>query len=343
MPRKAKLSDLLLLLKKRGLSIEQLYGQVEDVFGTPLLILASGSAPQGLANANSDIDLDVVVETGGLTQLPLLSFENGCRIEVQYHSSATVSDRIAGLMDPWPPNLRSGRVGWLQRAKGIHLLVRLASAVKLRGVPEWEGWYEQFDQPWVQSVLAKWWGVESLRYLAVARWLNHQKPILSGFRYSDAVLQALRARAAMMGETYLPVKWLVEQLQRLGDAEGIEMARHALRIPTDRDSVALFGDQCEGMVNQALADVGLPASPKIEVWYAPDVRIRAVAGGILASRWDISGVFIKSTAEGRAAMLSDPALAPIYEGDCHDDVPSFICELVEQDLVWIGVAFGSGN
>ena len=90
-------------ISPHGLTPEQVLDQVDDVFGEPLLVVATGSVLAGYGRPTSDIDLYVVVPEEVASTLPIMSYPRGARVDV-----ALFGARPA-CCPRWPPSAASPR------------------------------------------------------------------------------------------------------------------------------------------------------------------------------------------------------------------------------------------
>lgn len=316
-----------------GTTPQSIVAEVEGSLGEPLLVVATGSVLQGFGNSRSDVDLDVVVPHANLSMLPIVSFEHGVLVDTTYFGDTEVRRWIGAIRDePWPPRELS-RQAWRRRATEVLNCTRFASGLELVAREGWTGWVEELRQPWLAERVAHWWRCEAIRWLVGGRWLARAKPLLAAQRHCEAVLAALESRAAAAGQLYFGEKWLPEKLRLIGDEQGQEALRTALRTPaTDREA-GPYTTRCQALVRELLGssdgDPGLVA----QLWYAPGVTVHELPSSTLVSRWAMRGLEL-----GSAPPSTAERSAPIWEGGLDDEPDSSTLLLFVDDMTWLSVA-----
>ena len=110
-----------------SMSVEDLISEVEQAFGTPLLVLATGSVLQGFGNSNSDLDLNVVVDRQSTSQVPIMSFARQLRIDTAFYHSSDVREWVKTAKEctcPLPPPIT--REVWSRQLRALGIAMRFA-------------------------------------------------------------------------------------------------------------------------------------------------------------------------------------------------------------------------
>src|SRR5215467_7246592 len=109
------------------MSEASLRAQVEEAYGPPLLVVATGSVLEGFGNERSDVDLSVVVDRESLTQLPIMSYLGHGRVDAAYYRADDLRGWVPMLRDgTWPPPGRLTRGLWLRRFRVLKAACRFA-------------------------------------------------------------------------------------------------------------------------------------------------------------------------------------------------------------------------
>ena len=331
----ARASRLATFLDRRGMSEASLRAQVEEAYGTPLLVVATGSVLEGFGNERSDVDLSVVVDRESLTQLPIMSYPAHARVDATYYRAADLRGWIDLLRDgAWPPPGRLTRDLWLRRFRVLKAACRFADGLVLTASGDWSGWVAELRRPWLAGAAAAWWRTDALRYWLTARWLAAPNPLLAAQRACDAVLAALEGEAAARGQLYLSFnpRWLPEKLRALGDTAGLELVRRFLRTPVQPGECAPYLAACDELLRERLGP--LEAQPvRAQVWYAAGVRAHELDARVLVTRWGLRGVELR----GERPPAPD-GTEPLWEGPPGAPPPAAALELFAEDMTWLALA-----
>jgi hypothetical protein len=321
-----RLSDFLAL---HGEEPEALLSDIDPSFGSPLLVVATGSVLHGFGNERSDLDVNVVVDHGKLSTLSFPSFERGFLLDTLYFTASDVETWAARSREQgWPPEGRLERSEWRGRLKELVSSVRFAHGLPLRADDRWGEWLEDLRQPWLRERIVQWWRTEAQRRRLAALWLADDKPRLASQQWCDAALAALEARAAMAGQLFFGTKWLPEKLRKLGDGESLAVLRAALRVPLEPGAAAAHAECCDAVVDEC---AGGTSSLAAQLWYAPGVNRRALRGSALVSRYDLRAV------ETKEALPDTGRSDPLWEGGIDERPPEAIRQLFVHDMTWMSL------
>ena len=321
-------------LRSKGIEAGQLTRHVERVYGPVLLVAATGSILAGLGNERSDLDLVVIVDCQGLSDLPMVSFNGSVLVDVEYHAKNDIRKLVDRLeQGPWPDVRTARPKDWLDYARAIRLIGRLAIGLPLESTGSFvEQLFERLEQDWLAQRFAASLRVEAERVRTGARWLLPTNPRLACERLCDAVLIALEARNASAGRLYPERKWTLEKLGLAGDHEGLQMGREALRTPLD---VSGAGDYASRM-NDCLAELlheEERSDLEAQLWFGAGVKLRRLGSRQLVSRWDRLAYLMPERVE-----LAEGKSAPVWRGGLGEDLPRHLLPLFLEDMTCLTVA-----
>ncbi|CAA9275444.1 MAG: hypothetical protein AVDCRST_MAG41-3203 [uncultured Corynebacteriales bacterium] len=315
-------------LALHGLSPEQVLEQVDDVFGDPLLVVATGSVLAGHGNEHSDLDLYVVVPDEVASMLPLMSYPKGARIDVLLHGAGSVTERHAQLAAGWPgPEVSPA--SFHRRRKSVDSLSRFGTGLVLASDGgTWAGWQRSVRAD-VDGWVAGWWAAEAVRKRLAARvLLAAGRSRLAALKAGEALIAALDRRAALAGESYFRWKWLGEKLRRLGDAQGLEWFRLALCPPVDPAAAHAYAARLDGLVGELLADLDTTGW-QAHLEPAPGTTRHPFGGETLVTRWAMRTVAV----DADSPAGTEPHWAYGLGEPWHPDVAGLFAE----DLLWLGL------
>jgi hypothetical protein len=320
-------------LAPSGATTESLVSEVENALGPALLVVATGSILHGFGNERSDCDLTVVVEHDSLSMLAIAAFPHGFLLDATYFGAPEVESWIGAMRDEtWPPR-RLQRSSWRRRQRALTHSVRLGHGLTLRARAGWEDRVAELREPWLGERIAEWWRVEAVRWRLASRWLDEAKPVLGAQRRCDAVLAALQHRAARAGQLYMGAKWLAEKLRNVGDSDGIELLRAALRTPATDTEVGAYAAWADSVLDELLPATGADGRLVAQLWHAPGTRVRTLDGRTLVSRWDLRGVELKGTPLPRVQPDE-----PVWEGPLDEAPDADVLALFAEDMFWLSIA-----
>ena len=316
-------------LVPHGATPEHLLADVDESFGAPLLVVATGSILHGFGNSRSDVDLNVVVDHDRLSALSFPSFERGVLLDTLYFDAAHVERWADARRDPsWPPASLT-RDEWRQRMAELTSAVRFAHGLTLRARDGWHAWREELRRPWFADRVVDWWRVEAIRRAFAGRWLAAEKPLLSAQRWSEAVLASLEARAAAAGELFFGTKWLPEKLRKLDDENGEAALRTALGPPVDGRYASAYAASCERVLREQLDE---PNGLGVQLWLAPGVTARTVRGSTVVSRHDLRAIEVDT-----ASLPGAETAEPIWAGMLDETPPAGVLALFTADMTWTSI------
>ncbi|MFE8945377.1 hypothetical protein [Streptomyces sp. NPDC007856] len=314
-------------LSTNELTKSQVLEQVDDSFGDPLLIIAAGSVIAGFGNANSDLDLYVIVPDEVASTLPLMAYPKGSRVDVVLHGVDQVARRHEELTTThWPPpEVGPGDLG--TRRQVLDSMSRFGLGLPLTGTHEWSAWQQRLAGElagWIRS----WYAAEAVRKRIAAREFAGRKPLVAALRIGEALAAALERRAVERGEAYFKPKWLGEKLSRLGDREGLAAFELAMCPPCSPDEVPAYLARVGELLDHYLLDVDSSAW-RVKLSCARGTDRYAFGGDQLVSRWGLRTVSVP------AGGPVDTGTAWTYavDEDWHPDVAALFAE----DLLWLGV------
>lgn len=308
------------------LSAERVAAQVDDVFGEPLLIVATGSIIAGYGNALSDLDIYAVVERPVASQVPLMSYEQGKRIDVVLFGADEVRQHDAAIGTGWPPRQTSAAEVTLQYRR-LDALSRFALGARLSGDETWSTWHAGLTDRVTTEILS-WHAAEAIRCATAARWLLSTKPQVAALRAADALLSALEVRVAGRGEIYLMAKWLGEKLRILGDDDGWRMFVRAMGAPYDPDQCARYVDEIVPLATELIRD-STPDALAGRFRWAEGVTHRSFGTQTLVSRWDLRTLQLDGDVPDLGGAGSPVALDQPLDG--------VLGRLFAANLLWFGI------
>lgn len=319
-------------IEPHGVTAEQVLAQVDDVFGEPLLVVATGSVLAGYGRPTSDIDLYVVVPEEVASTLPLMSFQGSARIDVALFGAGTLTERHRQMALPWPPPEPSP-TGYARRRRSLDSLSRFGLGLPLAtDGGRWQQWQRDVDTE-TGAWLSSWHAVEAVRRQAAARLLLPAKPRLAAHKASEALISALDRRAVLAGERYFRWKFVGEKLRRVGDEQGQAWAWHALCLPPAVADCADYARRTDEIVTELLAGVdttGWRLRPRL----AAGAARHDFGAEALVSRWGLRAVTMEATSPAATGDSWDYALGEEW----HPDVAGLFVE----DMLWLGVAGAGG-
>ena len=314
-----------------GLTPEQIRDQVDDVFGEPLLVVATGSVLAGFGRSTSDIDLYVVVPDE-VASTPIVSYPGGARVDTALFGAGTLTERHRQMAAGWPLPAPSP-VEHTRRRRSLDCLSRFGLGLPLATDDgEWQSWQRGIEDD-ITGWQSAWYAAEAVRKQAAARVLLPVKPRLAAQKAAEAMVAALDRRSALAGERYFKSKFVGEKLRRLGDEQGMAWARQALFLPVSRADSAGYVRRADDVLGALLADVDTRG------WR---LRLMPAAGTVrhdfgretLVSRWSMRTVAVEADSPAVTEQSWDYGLAEPW----HPDVAGLFVE----DMLWLGVA-GPGS
>jgi hypothetical protein len=317
-------------LATRGVTREMLVAAVDEPFGPPLLVVATGSVLHGVGNQRSDLDVNVVVEQE-VTPFPIASYAHNVLVDMTYFSASTAQNCVSAIRDqPWPPAGRVTREQWGLRRAALRSCTRFGCGLTLSARDGWNRWKSEFRGPWLVAQVVKWWRVESVRRQLAARWLADAKPLLAAHCQLAAVLAALETRAAAAGQLYFGPKWLPEKLRTVDDTEGLDVLRAVMRAPTTEREAAAYTARCEAILNEL--DWGHHDDFTAQLSYLPGVQVRELDARMLVSRWNLRALELRGATP---AVTESPEL--LWEGALNTLPPSDVLALFVRDMTWLSI------
>ncbi|MFL6128324.1 MAG: hypothetical protein ACJ73E_04580 [Mycobacteriales bacterium] len=311
-----------------GLTLEQVLGQVDDVFGEPLLVVATGSVLAGYGRSTSDIDLYVVVPEEVVSSLPMVSYPHGARVDTALFGAGTLAERHRQVAFPWPPPEPSP-AAFARRFRSLDCLSRFGLGLPLAtDGGAWQGWQRAIEGD-VAGWLSGWYAVEAVRKQRAARLLLPVKPRVAAQKASEAMVAGLERRAVLAGERYFKWKFVGEKLRRLGDEQGVAWAWEAFCLPPALADSADYVRRADEVVSTLLADVDTRGW-RLRPMLAPGAGRHEFGGEVLVSRWRLRTVAVDADSPAATADCWDYGLTEPW----HPDVAGLFAE----DMLWLGVA-----
>lgn len=312
---------------------EKLLSEVEEVFGAPELVLATGSILAGYGNSMSDVDLIVVVKNRSLSDLPIMSFPNNLKVDTEYYDSDDIRSNIDLIRSSkWPLQEPFDPPRWQKFLRGLKLATRLQTSYPLIVSEEWEKTLETLDEDWLRQSLVNWWHIEALRCRLAARWTLSRSPLLASIRVADAVLAALHKCAAERGELYFHKKWIGQKIKRLNDDDLLGSYERVFD-PTVSDADDLkkyerLDRECDRLLGGASDheyQYVLRLAKQTEILDAPTGR--------LASQWGMKGLLFEPS-ELRSFNAKTGIVAT---GSIKDAPEPDVMELYQHGMCWLAV------
>lgn len=322
-------------LSKHNCVPEDLLSEVEDVYGEPRIVIATGSILSGFGNKFSDLDVFVVVENSNLTALPITSYKGGLRVDTEYYGV----DRVFNQ----EKMVRSGschrsqvlsRDLWVQYYRSLRSMTRFYDGYRLSSKPEFFDWLDQIKSCWLESRVSEWFTYESCRHYLAANWLKKSNMRLACNSISEALFSALSAKVAEKGQVILPKKWLGEKLKACAFVEYLEMFKKALRYPvSDVEQECYFSD-IESFVLKLVDLDKLQHSLSWQLWCSPGVQIDNIKGECIVSRWNMRGVLLDSDIGLGQKEYMD---CVISSGKFLEQPEDVYGQLFANDMLWLSV------
>jgi predicted nucleotidyltransferase len=330
-----KRENLTGFLADRGIAAEELLKHVDNVFGEPHLVVASGSVIEGFGNPRSDVDILVLVDSRAVTDVPVSAYEGQQILDVTYLDSAWALETgkavVEGRLFDGIPDGDT----WRRVYRDVEVFSRLQLGLVLAGDQEWRDWMEAMRLGGLSAAIRRWWLVDAVRYWCTARLLTETKPLVAHQRYCDAALAALNVRMCDAGELYWSHKWLAEKLIRVGDGEGLAAYRRTLNVPLPGEDNTAYIKAAEALLAEHLPDSVRPETVELIARYPDEVSVLRFQGHTLVTRSMIGGLEIVG-----AQVPDDGTDEPLWAGRLAE-MPDHIRELALADLVWLGVTDGS--
>jgi hypothetical protein len=320
-------------LHRVGRSVPELRDQVGDTFGSPLLIVATGSVLQGFGNEESDVDVMVVVDAPRVTDVPINSHVLGLPVEVNYlHADEVLASGEAVEAGHHPPGDAAGRAGWQAGYRRLYYVGRLAVGLCLDGEPRWRDWQLRMRAA-LPAYAVAWWQAECLRRRSAARLLLDERPLLAAQRYCDAGMAALEAVAARAGELYVGAKWIGAKIARSGTDDQRAAYRLLLDLPIAPAGVADYAKLAEDLIAQLAEEAALPEDPEVVLTLQPGVELHRVHDRRLVHRHGIQGL------ELRDSDVGFPADGVVWRGPI-STLDGDWRALATRGLVWLAAGKG---
>lgn len=325
-------NHLLDYLEKHATSLTALTDQISSSFGASLLTVAAGSVVEGFGNAESDIDLMVVVDSGQVTDFPVSSHAIGVPVDVNYLQAGWVT-QAAGRISSGAGvhEAQRDRASWKAGYRELTRLGRIATGDVLHAHGDWLQRHHDLTSVF-PSFARQWWRAEALRQRTAARLLAPTRPLTAAHRYCDAQLAALEGSAVEAGQLYVGPKWLAAKLERLGDGRLTAAFWDAVATPLSVDEFARYQMRAESALADLTEGDPLPREARLRLTPGTGLRTEQVGAHRLVHRHGIRGLAF--TADSPLAALTFEGT--IWEGpesDLPDDMRLLACE----DLAWLSL------
>ncbi|WP_393071830.1 hypothetical protein [Streptomyces sp. LN704] len=182
--------------------------------GPDWAVVLEGSIAEGFGNPSSDIDFLLIGRDGAdLPTMPSLLFVDGRRVEIRTRSVRQLAEQFTAL------EAGAGRPGRLSEDL-LNRCQRLLGSHPLRGHALVDEVKALLPAGRLREIAAGWWthrARQSLRHAMALDCLGEGAEAADWAR--AGLVQAVKAWAAGLGETYLEPKWLSLQLDRAGRAD----------------------------------------------------------------------------------------------------------------------------
>ncbi|MET8414069.1 nucleotidyltransferase domain-containing protein, partial [Streptomyces sp. NPDC005195] len=182
--------------------------------GPDWAVVLEGSIAEGFGNPSSDIDFLLIGRDGAdLPTMPSLLFVDGRRVEIRTRSVRQLAEQFTALEAGArrPGGLSEDLLNRCQRLLGSHPLRGHALVDEIKAL---------LPAGRLREIAAGWWthrARQSLRHAMALDCLGEGAEAADWAR--AGLVQAVKAWAAGLGETYLEPKWLSLQLDRAGRAD----------------------------------------------------------------------------------------------------------------------------
>lgn len=322
-------------LQHYSLTPEDLLAEVTESFGPVLLVTATGSVPLGWGNLHSDIDLEVVVDTEKkLSQLPIMIYRNGARVDILYIADRQWQSRIELAREsPWPPG-DSSRKTWGLMNESLFTCTRFGQGVTLQAEPDHQTLVRTLHEPWLASQAKNWWMTEAIRCWVVAEWVSPHNWQLGAERYCDAALAALSALAADHLQVYMSNKWLPQKLRALEDASILELLREALDRPPSQPRLTSYRHRVWKILRRlGIEKLQADSHRRLQLWPGDGIELRMLGKEALVTRWNLRTLALRGLSYDRLTPGQ-----PCWEGHLAETPDDSVMKLMLADMLWLGVA-----
>jgi predicted nucleotidyltransferase len=322
-----KLARLTDFLEARDTSVERVLATIETSLGRATAVVVTGSVLDGYGNPTSDIDVNVVVDAEAVRVVPIPAFDRDLLVDTKYFTRSQLEDWAQELRDAaWPPR-RLRREDYHRRYLQLFQCVRLGTGLVVHLDEGARDVLGALREPWLRERVMDWWQTERVRCLLAARWLADAKPLVAAQKRCDAVLAALELRAAAAGLLTFKPKWLSEKLRALGDDDGLETFRSALRLPVRVEDSAGYVSRMHDVDPEPPGN-GFAA----QLWYAPGVTVLPRRNGSLVSRWQLRTIEVRGD-----ALAGREHGEPLWEGPPDAELPPELRALFVEDMTWLSI------
>ncbi|MEF9384629.1 nucleotidyltransferase domain-containing protein [Ralstonia solanacearum species complex bacterium KE056] len=326
-------------MDRHGLTDKDLLEEVLSAVPQACAVVVTGSLAADFGNEHSDIDLVCIVPDGQFSQLPIMVYRDGAKIDCEYWllpDLMAAMDRVSGA------DLLQG-VGhfqeWKKLTRSLQFLIKLSVAYSLHVTesiqPLWDYVHSQDFKHRIQS----WWSLEALRLMAAARHALPSQPRFANNLYSEAVLAALSSQATEQSLLF-GKKWLGEKLRRSSNETGLALYHLALELPCgDEVQVRERCQELDRMLGRfSVLEPWLCRANALSWWLTPAARLNKFADCLLLWQGKVGYEFPrKHPAE---SWCCDQ---PLQTGEAAVMDDSDITLLFKDGLVWPGLAFSSST
>jgi hypothetical protein len=315
-------------LETRGSTRAAVLAAIDEPFGSPLLVVATGSVVHGFGNQRSDLDVNVVVERA-VTRLPVGSYAHQVLVDTAYYSTSEVENWISTIRDhPWPHAGHLSREQWKERLAALFHCARLGYGLTLSARDDGYRLMEDFRKQWLGAKVAQWWQIEALRLQLAGRWLGPVKPLLAAQRYFEAALAALERRVATAGQPYFGPKWLSEKLRILADTSGLDALRVIMRMPETAREARNYIISSEAVLEEF--GVGYDGHLTAQLSYLSGVKVWELDARSVVSRWNMRAIELRGNAPSGPPQL-------VWQGALDMQPPADVLALFTGDMTWLSV------
>jgi hypothetical protein len=273
-------------LRERNLTLDEVLGHVDDVFGDIQAIFITGSLVAGFGNKRSDLDICPIVRRDRIGHMPFASFAAETLVDMCYFASEELQRQTLDLrQSAWPPvgpivpdRLRRQRQNLVE-------LSRFAAGFLAKSTPEWSAWHLDLHDGWLARRIEEWHDTEALRYATCAHWLHANKPRVAVELMTRATISCCESAVVRAGILYQDPesKWLPDKLLSAGLKREYELLRSVLRRGA--------GDAFE-RARAAYEELrgSRQGSPELQLWLSPPIKHYQVAKKTYLSKFGMEAV-----------------------------------------------------
>lgn len=334
------------MLLKRGLSLTDLLDELHSFYGNVLFAFGGGSLFAGFGNKESDIDILAVVKSDQtISQLPMMTFKTGSRIDTEYYTYNDLLKTLSSVKNTeWPPKEIIDSEVWYSYYRAIKTLMRFKTGILLYTSPLYKDHLEEFDSSvsnlsdpilelnsdWLKERICNWWLSESVRSYISANYIFTSKPLLGCYRIGDAVQCMLSYVSAQADQLYMGRKWLPQKLEMIDkDNQLIGIFNDSLKLAKNKEDADSHFSILKTYFNQFVGPESFEGIT-IVLKLAKGVEFKKISNGTIFTRWKMRNIFVTDL----PLPLTETGT---YRFSYNETIPNCIVELLLNDMLWLGI------